>query len=146
MPARAPFAAAATTATATARGNGGNISDGEHAQLLEHCRTVGGKGVAIPDRKLTTQIRSKFPNLAIHEVLLRLPLFPNQQSPGLWLSKSTQELETEAQRQNPKPKTHIQHPPTEEELRALEQLEREEPHRKSVRSADPPSEEIELRA
>jgi len=87
---------------AAASGHPQALTDAEYRQIQEHCRTVvggGDRGVPIPDRKLCEKLRAKFSGIPIAEVVLFLPRFAGQKTPGLWLAKSVDELKAEAERQ-----------------------------------------------
>jgi len=78
--------------------NGNGMDQGAEDQrvLSEHCHQLG---LPAPSRTLTVVLRAKFPELAIDQVIQRLPRFDGQTGPGLWRGMSREQLEREVERQ-----------------------------------------------
>lgn len=77
-------------------GNGMGTSETEHRAISEHCHRIG---IPAPSPALSSQLRAKFPTLAIAQVLESLPRFDGQTSPGLWRDMAPENLIAEAERQ-----------------------------------------------
>lgn len=68
-----------------------------HQAVSNHCAKLGLK---IPNAELTAKLRKKFPELPSGALIRHLPRFPGQESPGLWLRYSLDDLAAEAARQS----------------------------------------------
>jgi uncharacterized protein YdaU (DUF1376 family) len=82
------------------------LTDGEYRMFVEHCQTLTDgerKGIDAPTRVLAQRLRDKFPDLPASEAVKRFVFFAGQVSPGLWDSKTREEIEAQWEKDKQEP-------------------------------------------